>query len=93
MAGMNIDYKELEKGNVRLPLNRTLYLDKLLEGNSLNVEKNSEYKKVINDLDIFSYKYMKDDNKRRIFISERLKRAMKKAKITGCSFVYCESFK
>ena len=50
VSGMNIDYKELEKGKIKLPLNRTLYLDKLLEGNKINIEKNSEYKKIVNDL-------------------------------------------
>ena len=48
---------------------------------------------VIQNLDLFSYKYGEKDYKRGIFISERLKRAIKKAKLTGCGFIYCESYK
>ena len=51
ISGMNVDFKELEKGQIKLPLNRALYLDKLLEGTqSVRAEKNQEYKKVVNDL-------------------------------------------
>ena len=31
MTGMNINYKDLEKGNVKLPVNRSLYLNQLLK--------------------------------------------------------------
>lgn len=48
---------------------------------------------IIKDIDLFTYKYGRNDYKRGIFISERLKRAINKAKLTGCSFIYCESCK
>ena len=52
IKGMDISYKELEKGNIRLPVNRTLYLNQLLKTiNDTQIIKNSEYKKIINGLD------------------------------------------
>ena len=49
---MDIDFKELEKGSVRLPVNRSLYLNQLLKTiNNTPIIKNSEYKKIINGLD------------------------------------------
>ena len=47
---------------------------------------------IIGDLDLFTYKF-NGDLTSGIFISERLKRAIKKAKLTGCGFIYCESYK
>ena len=52
VTGMDIDFKELEKGSVRLPVNRSLYLNQLLKTiNNTPIIKNSEYKKIINGLD------------------------------------------
>ena len=52
MTGMNISYKDLESGNVKLPVNRSLYLDQLLKTiPNTQITKNSEYKKLINGLD------------------------------------------
>lgn len=50
---LDIDYKELEKGNLKLPVYRSLYLNKLL-GNlkNINVNKDEEYKRIIKDIDI-----------------------------------------
>ena len=51
VTGMDIDYKELEKGEVRLPVNRTLYLNQLLKGiKGTEILKDKEYKKIVNDL-------------------------------------------
>ena len=48
---MDIDYKELEQGEVRLPVNRSLYLDQLLKGiKGTEVTKNTAYKKIVNSL-------------------------------------------
>lgn len=53
MSGMDISYKELEKGIVKLPVNRTLYLNQLLKTiTDTQIIKNSEYKKVVNSLDV-----------------------------------------
>lgn len=78
MSGMNIDYKELEKGKIKLPLNRSLYLDKLLEGNNLNIEKNSEYKKIVKDLS-------KELDDTEVKIPESLKNTLRYYQKTG----YC----
>ena len=43
---------ELEKGNIRLPVNRSLYLNQLLKTiPDTQIVKNSDYKKIINGLD------------------------------------------
>ena len=52
MTGMDISYKDLEKGNIKLPVNRSLYLNQLLKTvKNTQIDKNSEYKKLINGLD------------------------------------------
>lgn len=52
VSGTDIDYKELETGSVRLPVNRTLYLDQLLSKiKGTQIIKNSEYKNLIDGLD------------------------------------------
>ena len=53
MSGMNLSYSELEKETIKLPVNRTLYLNQLLKSiNNTQIIKNSEYKKVVNSLDV-----------------------------------------
>lgn len=52
ITGTDIDYKELEKGSIILPVNRTLYLNQLLKKISgTEIIKNKEYKDIVNDLD------------------------------------------
>lgn len=52
ITGMDISYKQLQKGEVNLPIYRTLYLNQLLkEIKGTQVSKNDEYKKVVNNLD------------------------------------------
>ena len=52
MTGMDISYKDLEKGNVHLPINRSLYLNQLLKTvSNTQIRKNSEYKEIISSLD------------------------------------------
>lgn len=52
ITGMDIDYKELESGEVRLPVHRSLYLNQLLKGmKGTEIIKNAEYKEVVNGLD------------------------------------------
>ena len=52
MTGMDISYKDLEKGNIKLPVNRSLYLNQLLKTvKNTQIDKNSEYKKLIDGLD------------------------------------------
>ena len=52
VTGMDIDYKELEKGEVILPAYRSLYLNQLLKSKKgIQVTKNSEYREIVNNLD------------------------------------------
>lgn len=52
VTGMDINLKELEKGSIRLPVNRSLYLNQLLKTvSNTQINKNSEYKKLVTGLD------------------------------------------
>lgn len=50
---LDIDYKELDKGTIQLPVYRTLYLDKLI-GNlkGVKITKDDNYKKIVGNLDL-----------------------------------------
>ena len=51
ITGMDIDYKDLEAGEVKLPVYRSLYLNELLKTiNNVQVSKNNEYKNLVNGL-------------------------------------------
>ena len=51
LTGMDIDYKDLEEGEVKLPVNRSLYLSQLLKGiKGTEILKNQEYKEIVNHL-------------------------------------------
>ncbi len=51
VTGMDLDYKQLEKGEIHLPVNRSLYLEKLLkEIKGTEVTKNTQYKEIVNGL-------------------------------------------
>ncbi len=52
VTGMDINFKELEKEEIRLPVNRSLYLEQLLKGiKGTKVVENTEYRKIVNRLD------------------------------------------
>ena len=52
VTGMDVDYKDLEKGEVQLPMYRSLYLESLLRETKGNqILKNESYKEVVRDLD------------------------------------------
>ena len=52
VTGMDVDYKELETGEISLPTYRTLYFNQLLkEIKGTQIVKNSEYKTLVNKLD------------------------------------------
>ena len=52
ITGMDINLKELEKGSIRLPVNRSLYLDQLLKTvKNTQITKNTEYKKIVTGLE------------------------------------------
>ena len=51
VGGMGLDYKDLEEGEIKLPVNRSLYLNQLLQGiKGTEIVKNQEYKNIINNL-------------------------------------------
>lgn len=51
VTGMDIDYKEIEDGEISIPINRSLYLNQLLKSiKGTEVIKNSEYKEIVNQL-------------------------------------------
>lgn len=51
ITGTGIDYKELEKGEIKLPVYRSLYLNELLKNmNNIQVNKNNEYRSIVNGL-------------------------------------------
>ena len=48
---MDLDYKDIEEGEIDLPINRSLYLNQLLKGiKGTEIVKNQEYKKIVNKL-------------------------------------------
>ena len=50
--GMDITYEELEKGELKLPIYRSLYLDRILESiKKTKISKNEEYKSLINKIE------------------------------------------
>ncbi len=50
--GMDVSYKDLQKGEVILPVNRTMYLNTILKSlNSTPVNMNEDYKKIVTQLD------------------------------------------
>lgn len=50
-VGMDVEYKELESGKLKVPMYRTMYLNKLLENLSgVEIQKNQEYKELVNDI-------------------------------------------
>ena len=52
ITGMDLEYKDLEKEVLKLPVNRSLYLNELLKKEEItNVTKNSEFKNIINNLE------------------------------------------
>lgn len=49
--GLDIDYEEIEKGSIKLPVFRSMYLDRMLQSlKSTSINKNSEYKKIVNNI-------------------------------------------
>ena len=45
-----ITYDEIKKGEIRLPISRSMYLDRILNKVNTTVSKNEEYKKIVNQV-------------------------------------------
>ena len=55
--GMDISYKELEKGELKLPIYRSLYLERILDGiKTTNVQKDESYQELIHKVEDKNYK-------------------------------------
>ena len=77
VTGMDINYKQLEKGEVVLPIYRSLYLNQLLkEVKGTQIIKNGEYKTVVDNLD-------KDKLEQDMDIPEKLKPILRYYQKTG----------
>ena len=50
--GLDIDYKQIEKGEIYLPISRSMYLDRLLQTiKDTSITKSQEYKQLVNYVD------------------------------------------
>ena len=77
VTGMDIDYKELEDGEVNLPMYRSLYLDALLKDRKgKQVIKNEQYKNIVNGLN-------KDSEDDEIKVPEILENTLRYYQKTG----------
>lgn len=48
-SGMDIEYKNIKDNTIRVPIYRTMYLEKILDKlKNTEIVKNDEYKKIIN---------------------------------------------
>lgn len=77
ITGAGIEAKELEKGYVRLPVNRSLYLNQLLKTiPNTQISKNQEYKKLVNSVE-------KDSVEDEIKIPQNLENTLRYYQKTG----------
>ncbi|MEG0872936.1 MAG: SNF2 helicase associated domain-containing protein [Clostridia bacterium] len=50
--GMGVDYKSIAKGNISVPMHRTMYLEKLLDNmENIETKKDSQYKKIVDNVE------------------------------------------
>ncbi len=49
VTGMDLEYKDLEKEEIKLPVNRSLYLNELLKNRK--VSKNTEFKQIVDNME------------------------------------------
>ncbi|MCI9063272.1 MAG: DEAD/DEAH box helicase [Clostridia bacterium] len=50
VTGLGLEYKDLEKDTIKLPVNRSLYLNELLKNRK--VSKNNEFKEIVENLEV-----------------------------------------
>ena len=46
----DISYKQIQEGELEIPISRGMYIDRLIQNLNTNVEKNDEYKKMVNQI-------------------------------------------
>ena len=77
VTGMDLDYKDLEKETVKLPINRSLYLNELLKREqSVNASKSGEFQKIVSDLE-------KDNINEEIAIPKEMENVLRDYQKTG----------
>ena len=77
ITGLDISYKDLEKGNIKLPVNRSLYLNQLLKTvSNTQISKNTEFRKLVNGLD-------KDNSEEEIKIPKSVEKILRYYQKTG----------
>ena len=72
----DISYKQIQEGELELPLSRGMYLDRIIQNLSTNIEKDDEYKKMVNQVS-------KRDIEEKIEIPKGLKSELRTYQITG----------
>ena len=76
ITGMDIDYKELKEGEIKLPVYRSLYLNELLKTiNNVQINKNNEYRSMVNGL--------KEENIEETKVPETLEKTLRFYQKTG----------
>ena len=72
----DISYRQIQEGELELPLSRGMYLDRIIQNLSTNIEKNDEYKKMVNQVS-------KRDIDEKIEVPKGLKSELRTYQITG----------
>ena len=71
-----ITYDEIKKGEIKLPVSRSMYLDKILNKMNTNVFENDEYKKIVNQVS-------KKEIEEKIKLPEQLKTSLRNYQKVG----------
>ena len=72
----DISYKQIQEGELEMPISRGMYLDRLIQNLNTNVEKNDEYKKMVNQI---SKREIED----KIELPKGLKSELRQYQVTG----------
>ena len=72
----DISYKQIQEGKLEIPISRGMYLDRLIQNLNTNVEKNDEYKKMVNQI---SKREIED----KIELPKGLKSELRQYQVTG----------
>ena len=72
----DISYKQIQEGEIEIPILRGMYLDRLIQNLNTNVEKNDEYKKMVNQI---SKREIED----KIELQKGLKSELRQYQVTG----------
>ena len=72
----DISYKQIQEGELEIPISRGMYLDRLIQNLNTNVEKNDEYKKMVNQI---SKREIED----KIELPKGLKSELRQYQVTG----------